>query len=370
VAGYRAPLIRLFVTVSAHGFGHLAQVSLVVEALRARRELQLTVQSALPREVLTTMLAPPFRHLDEPADLGIVMDGPLRVLPEASLRAYQRLHAPATWAEQLAHHATQIRAAKADLLLADVPYLPIAAAHEIGVPAVALCSLNWADVFDAYCSGLPGAAPILAEMHRAYGRAEVFIAPEPAMPMTVSCPVASVGPIARLASQPPAIVREALGLPPSTKIVLCSLGGIPLDLPYADWPVRTDVHWIVQANAVPARPDMSRLGDVSLPFVDIVAACDVLLAKPGYGMFTEAACNGTAVLYVPRGDWPEEPALIPWLEQHQPSAAIDLDALKAGAVLPAIDALLGLPRRPTGTWPRPTGIGQSVDLLSRMLDQT
>ena len=60
--------------------------------------------------------------------------------------------------------------------------------------------------------------------------------------------------------------------------------------------------------------DWAQLNDYSM--LDLIRSCDVLLTKPGYGAFTEAACNGTSVLYVARDDWPEEPWLSRWLVAH------------------------------------------------------
>jgi UDP-N-acetylglucosamine:LPS N-acetylglucosamine transferase len=51
-------------------------------------------------------------------------------------------------------------------------------------------------------------------------------------------------------------------------------------------------------------------------FSDLLASADIMLTKPGYGAFVEAACSGIPVLYVERDDWPEQPYLITWLSQH------------------------------------------------------
>jgi hypothetical protein len=40
------------------------------------------------------------------------------------------------------------------------------------------------------------------------------------------------------------------------------------------------------------------------------------VAKPGYGLFCEAAAAGTPVIYTARPDWPETPYLTAWLARH------------------------------------------------------
>ncbi len=51
------------------------------------------------------------------------------------------------------------------------------------------------------------------------------------------------------------------------------------------------------------------IAELRLSVMDVLGSRDAILGKPGYGTFAEAACNGKPVLYVSRGDWPEEPAL-------------------------------------------------------------
>jgi len=83
-------------------------------------------------------------------------------------------------------------------------------------------------------------------------------------------------------------------------------------------------------GTAPARPDMTALADLPLDHTEVLAASDLVVTKPGYGIFTEAACNGVDVLYLPRGDWPEEPYLTAWLHRHARARTIGREALAAG----------------------------------------
>jgi hypothetical protein len=89
-----------------------------------------------------------------------------------------------------------------------------------------------------------------------------------------------------------------------------------------------------------------------------------MLCKPGYGTYAEAAVNRIPVLYVKRGDWPEEAALIPWLAARMPTREITRDDLLAGHLAEAIDELRSADRPPAV---EPTGIGEVADLLQPWL---
>ena len=64
----------------------------------------------------------------------------------------------------------EMRHPQLDIVLADVPYLTLAAASRASIPAAALCSLNWADIYRHYFNNRTEAGKILAEMESAYRR--------------------------------------------------------------------------------------------------------------------------------------------------------------------------------------------------------
>jgi UDP:flavonoid glycosyltransferase YjiC (YdhE family) len=80
-----------------------------------------------------------------------------------------------------------------------------------------------------------------------------------------------------------------------------------------------------------------------MPFVDILCSSDVVITKPGYGTFLEAACNGVPVVTLQRADWPETPFLMAWMEKHARIREIAREELWAGEVAGPIGTLLEQP---------------------------
>jgi hypothetical protein len=91
-----------------------------------------------------------------------------------------------------------------------------------------------------------------------------------------------------------------------------------------------------------------------LSFLDLLASCDVLITKVGYGSFVEAAAHAVPVLYLDRPDWPETPYLAAWLAEHGNALSLD----EAATILRAPDreilqvAVAASPARPApeGDW--------------------
>lgn len=350
---------HLLVVLSAHGYGHMAMTAPLVNALRrANPALRLTLRTTAPRALLEQRYEGDFDHLLEACDLGMVMNGALEVNRTASAESYRDFHRD--WDRRVETEAERLRYLAPDVVLSNIAYLPLAAAHLAGIPVVAFCCLHWGDIYAHYCNDAPQAQNIHGQILAAYRAADIFLRPVPAMPIR-DLPTQTIGPVARIPASDRGRVCQTLGLEPYQTLVLVSLGGIPTPLDVSHWPRLPDlVYLLPQPTPTPSRPDVVNLQGTPLSFSDALAACDVLLTKPGYGAFTEAACAGIPVLYVSRGDWPETPALVEWLSQNTPCRNIDTTTLKTGEFKPELEQLLACKR------PKPVpaeGINQAVAIL-------
>jgi hypothetical protein len=353
---------HLYVALSGHGFGHLAQVAPVLNEWRRRwPEARLTIQSVLPETVLRERIAGRFTVVVGAADFGMVMVNALEAKVAESLAAYRIFHAE--WGERLAWQERLLRDAAPDVLLANVPYLSLAAAARLGIPALALCSLNWADILAGYCADIPDLPALRAPMLAAYNSAVAFLQPAPSMPMPDLDNGQPLGPIAALGRNRRTEIDQRLGLRDTEMLVLMGLGGVDMRPPLENWAALPGVRWLIPPNWDVARLDMiswAVLTDYSM--LDLIRSCDVLFTKPGYGAFVEAACNGKRVLYVERDDWPEEPWLSQWLTAHGNGVKISRRQLATGDLVEPLRALLAQPEQPPVV---PTGAVEAVDWLGR-----
>lgn len=357
-------MTHLLVALSSHGFGHAAQAAAVVNALRCRQpDLKLTLRTQLPREFLARRFEGHFEITPCDSDVGMVMRSALDVDVSATAGAYARFHAD--WGRRVRQEARALARLAPSLILADVPYLTLAAAAEVSIPAVAMCSLNWADIYAHYFADNGAEArDIHAQILEAYQRATCFLRTEPCMPMTDLPNRLTVGPVARLGVDRRDQLKKNIGLASSTRLVAISLGGIDSRLPVERWPNLPGVHWLVPATWNIARPDATVMETLEMSFTDVLCSVEALIGKPGYGLFTEAACNGTPMLYVRRPDWPEEPYLIEWLCRLGNGLEIERSQLEHGDLAEALNRLWKMPRRSPV---EPTGTDQAADVLMRYL---
>lgn len=329
---------HLLVDISAHGFGHVAQTAAVLNSLDCT-DIRLTIRSATAERILRQRIHHPFQLIPYQQDNGMVMRDALQVDAVASLRWYAAFHD--TYMQRKVQAMRDLEKLKPDLLFANIPYLGLDAAGELGIPSVALCSLNWADVFHAYCGHMQGAGQIREEILHAYRQAEVFLQPEPSMTMDASLYTQGTAPIALHGRVLPDILREKSGIPAITRFVLVALGGIGVEYPLERWPVLPGVGWIFPDAALHMqRADFLPQSLFGMEYVDLLASCNAVITKTGYGTQTEAVINQVPTLCILRSDWPEEPNLPDWHAQQGEVIFTDWQDIQAGTFASKIEALL------------------------------
>jgi len=355
---------HLFVALSSHGFGHLAQVSPVVNALCERVPgLRLSVQSDLPEWKLKTRIDSPFELIRYTPDVVFPMAGPTELLWDEAFRDYRDFHA--SWDERL---KVQCRLFadnnRPDLLLADVPYLPLAAAEKLGIPAIAFCSLSWVDILTVHPRAEAELADLLSVMRQCYSSARWFIQPEPSIPMEWLPNRQPIGSVVAPGKNCRAAITQALGIDSESRLVVMGLGGIPSQVAHHNWPELKGVHWLVDANDWIERADVHNQEMLDFSFRDLACSADVLITKPGYGSYTEAACCGTPVLNIAREGWAEVPYLEAWLNKSTPFETISLQQLQSGEFSEPLERLL---KHSRAEGIKPDGIEQALEIILPML---
>jgi len=334
--------MKLLVAVSHHGLGHLAQTAPVLNALHdLQPPSSLTLWSGLAGAAVQARLRIPFNHREAPADIGLVMQDAVNVDVAASYAAYQAVHHH--WEKWVDEEAAWLVAQGFDGVLSDVAYLPLAAAARAGIPAVAMCSLNWRDIAAAYLSGHADMEPALEHMRQAYQGAHAFLRLTPAMPMDWLRNRVDVPPVAAKGIPQRQKLARRLGMQPR-HWVLVGFGGISFR-GIGHLPQLPGVIWIVPDDWGVERADLISFGVTGLPFIDLMASCDALLTKVGYGGFVEAAAHGLPVIYIDRPDWPETPYLTTWLAHHGHCVAITEDILFSPAIGAQLERLWSMPAR-------------------------
>lgn len=358
------PLI--WAAISGHGFGHAAQVVPVLNALgRLVPDLRVLLRTTVPSVFFKDRLTVPWDISAGQQDIGCIQQGPMTIDVDATWREHQRFHN--SWDDRLQAEVNAMRAAAPDLILADTPYLALAAGKAAGIPTVALVSFTWDLILSEY-QAPPSIdrRTLIESICRAYAQADLALRIAPAPPITIFKRLIDIGPIAEAAHSARERLIEFLELMPGDRTVLIGFGGVPLDsLPFDILGSLTGYRFLFDGS-VPA--DNKRvISTQSLPFSfkTLIASVDVIMTKPGYGTLVEAVAVQTPMVYVRRYNFGDEQPLVDYLHRYGRGVELSFHDFVQGQWRSALEEVvaLTLPVAP----PPPTGAGEAATELAKLL---
>lgn len=336
---------HLVVDITGHGYGHLSQTAPVIrQLLTVIPTIKITVRSSLDQTLVLSFIGNKELnriHFSPPGpDFGMQMHDALTVDSNKSLQHYQFLHQ--NWPEKVNQEATNLVSLEPDLVLSNISYLTLAASAQLNIPCVALCSLDWASIFNAYCSDMPGSSEILATMQESYQLAEAFLQPRPHLPMTYLENAKPIAPISGPTTDKTKKLRQQLKITTNQKLVLVNMGGMPLDISTDMLPLMNNVIWLIKKPDNASRPDIVDIDELAFEFSELLASVDLIVSKTGYGMVVQAAYAQTPILYIERGNWPEEDHLWPWCCEHNDCERISLKEFKSKELIRKVKNILDI----------------------------
>ena len=351
--------------ISGHGFGHASRDIEVLNALgRLAPDLPVAVRTSAPKWLFDLTLTRPVDFTSRECDTGIVQIDSLSLDEAATVQRasafHERLDAIA------ASEAEWLRSIGARLVVGDIPPLACAAGHAAGLPIVALGNFTWDWIYDGYRDWLTG-SDLVKRLGDAYALADTALR----LPMhggfETMRHVVDLPFVARQSMRTQADTRARLGLPLDRPLVLLSFGGYGLqridlgavsDLAGYTIVVTADVTANRRANEVPSDAsgasfpanvqlvDEHALYRDGLRYEDLVAAVDVVMTKPGYGIIAECVANDTAIVYTSRGHFVEYDVLVREMPRWLRSRFISNEDLLAGRWQAVLDETLAQPAPP------------------------
>jgi L-arabinokinase len=250
--------------------------------------------------------------------------------------------------------AERLRARGVRFVVADAPPLGCEAASRAGIPCVVISNFTWDWIYAAYPGFAERAPDVIPIIQRAYQRAGAAWR----LPMhggfETFRTIRDVPFVARHATRTREETRERLRLPPNRQLALSSFGGYGdggIDLDHLDSAGRWDVVITGNERQTAAPPGTQfvyepELYASGLRYEDLVAACDAVVTKPGYGIISECIANRTAIVYTARGRFAEYEVLVREMPKYLRAHYIDQASLKSGRWCAALDAALKAPEPP------------------------
>jgi len=332
------PKIRYY--ISGHGLGHASRGCQIINTLRRLYpEVQVEVVSNAHAWFFEGFLSPGVPVARRQLDVGVVQRDSLVMDEIETLRAARRLQRES--GRLIEDEARSLREAGIDLAVSDIASKVFPAARGAGIMSVGIANFTWEWIYQDFIARHPDYTDVVAALHGEYCQASKYLLLPFHGDFPAKVPQEELPLVARRAGRPRDEVRKELGLSANRQVALVSFGGFGVDgLDLKALAGLKDWTFLIESRMGSGAENVQVIAPRALPYPDLVAAADVVVTKPGYGIVSEAIANDTAVLYVSRGAFREQALLVQALSRFARAFEIDQEALLRGDWGPFLERAL------------------------------
>jgi UDP:flavonoid glycosyltransferase YjiC (YdhE family) len=340
--------------ISGHGFGHATRDLEIIRQLQKQRpDTTIVVRTSVPRWFLEKSARVPLDVQRCETDTGIAQIDSLQLDDAETMRQAAAFYR--AFDERVDVEAGVLTAIGASLVVGDVPPLAFAAAARAGVQSIAVANFTWDWIYAAYPIFHTDAPQVLTTIEAAYSNTSLALRLPFAGGFATMRSVRDVPLVARRSRRNRDANRRLLEVDDRRPVVLASFGGHGATLPFERVADTHDVTLMVTDYEASSMGDDTTfdgrlrrftgpmLAAADVRYEDLVAAADVVVSKPGYGIVSECIANRTALLYTSRGVFAEHDVLVDGMKPVVRSRFISQDDLRSGCWEPSIRALLAEP---------------------------
>lgn len=306
------PDSSLIYYVSGHGYGHARRSANIIRAFAMKRpDVRVHVRSTAPGWIFDG-LGERVEFHDVGIDRGAIEDDPLTINWPATL---ENLAGSMAGEPELVEREVRfLRERRAQLIVADIPFLAGYVAEAAGIPCVGVGNFTWDWIYEPYLLGNPVYRDFLERIRGGYARMQCLLRlpfPQPANPFSQTIDVPFVAFSQRRERDE---VLRAMGIEAGDdrkRILIGMRGGIsPQSLRRAGercremlflCPTLSDGQMPENVRRIDNTPDLS--------FWDATCVCDAVVSKLGHGIVTDCIAAGAGLLYPERIGFREDALL-------------------------------------------------------------
>jgi L-arabinokinase len=315
--------MKIALYVTSHGFGHASRVSALTQVL-IKYGCDCYIITDRPKFLFPKEGS--FCHLIErKTDTGMIQES--WKVPSIS-QTYQEL--TNLWENKdriVDLEEDFLKSNSIDLVIVDIPFLPILAAKRSGIPVYAITNFDW---YFNYVELVNDQTPskiknIINEIKHIYQLCnKSFILPfsndksVEALPNQVKC-----GNLAKSSQANRDEICRQFNIDKSKKLALITFGGIMSDISYFE-NLTSNKDYVFLTNSPIGQADNIVLLPRDYDYSLLIASCDLVITKVGYSTLAETCAAGTYLCYATRDNFPEDRPLVEELKNYPHSQHFQL----------------------------------------------
>jgi hypothetical protein len=333
--------------VTSHGYGHGVRSCSIIRAIKEMYpHLTVHVVTELPTPFLSNQIGPvgsPIRAAS--LDIGMVQLDSIRVDVEATLRKAEQLRFKRK--ELVETEVDFIRQTEVNLIVVDIPGLPLEAAALAGIPGVAVGNFGWDWIYTDFLRQNPRWQPIADMFREQYAKADLLLRLPFCEEMSAFPRIEDIPLVANPGRARRQEISALTGCDPNKKWILLSFTTL-------DWGTEAlrcveDIREYEFLTVLPLKWETSHIHPLSreqITFSDGIASADAVISKPGFGILSDCIVNNKPLIYADRVDFLEYPILEASIKKYLKNVFIPSTKLYAGDLRESLDRIWKCPEPP------------------------
>lgn len=339
---HRKNLIAYY--ISAHGYGHGVRSCSIIRAINdLYPQLKVQIVSNLPPNFLSNQFTAGRNAVrQESFDIGMVQLDSIRVDVPSTLERIQQLYS--TREKRVQQEAEYLKEQRIDVIVADIPAIPIEAAALAGIPRLAVGNFSWDWIYSEFLPQDPRWAAVVDTLREQYAKTDLllrlpFCDSMNAFPQIADIPLVSSPGRSRRSE-----IRDRTQADPAKRWILLSF----TTLDWSEEALRR-VRRLREYEFFSVLPLAWSAGGIhaldprGMPFPDMMASMDAVISKPGFGILSDCIANRTPLIYADRTDFREYQVLIDAIEKYTRHMHIPASSLYQGDLRECLERIWNRP---------------------------
>ena len=293
--------------ITGHGFGHGVRSAAICNAFSPG--VHITIRTSLPEGFFHEELRRTFDYLPASFDCGCVQNDCMSIDKEKTLAAYRAIAE-----DNESKIVDEVRWCKercVDGIVSDITPFAFEVASRAGIPSVGVSNFTWCDIYEEYLTLLPEYSADVDAIRGQYAGATLMCALAPALPMSYFPHLKSIpAMVGRSGRDRRKEIDGRYALSPAKHLGLIYFGLYGVNA-FDFGKLRHFSEWefigICELSGIV--PNYRCIAKSDFLYQDLVASADAMICKLGYGAASECMLHGTPLVYPPRSDFAEFPAL-------------------------------------------------------------
>lgn len=334
--------------ISGHGFGHATRMIAIIRSLfELREDLRVHVRTSVPPWLFHKSLPNKQVHVvPTEENLRVSYTRGLSVDSENTLFALEKYVKDKR--NYLAEHLAYCKKHNIEIIISDIPPFILEVAAKQQCPSIAISNFTWYDIYEPLCNKAESHFKALKALWSAYQKADLAMVLPFNVEMQMFKHKINVPLVARIPTRTKEEVRKSLGVSQQKPLVFLSLGLHRLSDASALCKVievlrKLNCTILMSSNLtgkVQQEKAVHYIPSKDPNSQDYVRACDLVIAKTGYGIVSECVAYGIPMIFTTRTGFCEDEVTKEFLLKRGYSKYISVDKLFSGEIGDSVKTLL------------------------------